>query len=77
VVYLSPDVDTPALDIALGVLMVVLGCALVLIGAWRWRRTTRALVHGGEMPGPAGVIFIVTAIVVVAVLVSIVMVVQS
>ncbi|MCR5978273.1 DUF202 domain-containing protein [Gordonia jinghuaiqii] len=77
VVYLSPDADTPALGIAVGVLMVVLGCALVLIGAWRWRRTTRALVDGGEMPGPGGVIFIVTAIVVVAVLVAIVMVVQS
>ncbi|EON30390.1 inner membrane protein [Gordonia terrae C-6] len=77
VVYLSPDETTPMLDIVLGVLMVALGAVLAVLGAWRWRRTTRALVTGGEMPGPKQVMLVVAAIVVVAVLVAVVMVIQS
>nr|WP_308192490.1 DUF202 domain-containing protein [Gordonia sp. 'Campus'] len=77
VVYLAPDEDVPALDVVLGVLMVGLGAVLALLGAWRWRRTTTALVTGGEMPGPRQVIGVVAAIVVVAILVAVVMVLQS
>ncbi len=77
VVYLSPDETTPLIDVALGVLMVGLGALLAVLGAWRWRRTTRALVTGGEMPGPKQVMLVVAAIVVVAVLVAVVMVIQS
>ncbi|AFR50876.1 YidH family protein [Gordonia sp. KTR9] len=77
VVYLSPDETTPLIDVALGVLMVGLGASLAVLGAWRWRRTTRALVTGGEMPGPKQVMLVVAAIVVVAVLVAVVMVIQS
>lgn len=77
VVYLSPDETTPLIDIVLGVLMVALGGGLAVLGAWRWRRTTTALVSGGEMPGPRQVMLLVAAIVVVAVLVAVVMVIQS
>ncbi|OUC80066.1 YidH family protein [Gordonia lacunae] len=77
VVYLSPDETTPLLDIVLGVLMVGLGASLAVLGAWRWRRTSRALVTGGDMPGPRQVMLVVAAIVMVAVLVAVVMVIQS
>ena len=68
---------TPMVDIALGVVMVGLGASLAVLGAWRWRRTTRALTSGGEMPGPTQVMLVVAAIVVVAVLVAVAMVIQS
>ncbi|WP_439030428.1 YidH family protein [Gordonia terrae] len=77
VVYLAPDQEAPALDVVLGVVMVGLGAVLALLGAWRWRRTTTALVSGGEMPGPRQVLGVVAAIVVVAILVAVVMVLQS
>mgnify|MGYP000008688785 FL=1 len=77
VVYLAPDETTPMVDIALGVVMVGLGASLAVLGAWRWRRTTRALTSGGEMPGPTQVMLVVAAIVVVAVLVAVAMVIQS
>lgn len=77
VIYLAPDVDDPILDLALGLVMVVLGCGLALVGAVRWRRTTHALTNGGEMPGPAQLMFVVAAIVGVAILLAIVVVVQA
>lgn len=77
VVYLAPEEATPMVDIVLGVIMVGLGALLAVLGAWRWRRTTRALTAGGEMPGPTQVMLVVAAIVVVAVLVAVAMVIQS
>lgn len=77
IVYLAPDIDSPVLELILGLVLVALGCCLALIGAWRWRRTMRVLQSGGEMPGPAQILFVVTAIVVVAILIAVVVVVQT
>ncbi|MHC3002096.1 YidH family protein [Gordonia sp. GN26] len=77
IVYLAPDIDNPVLELVLGLVLVALGCSLAVIGAWRWRRTLRVLQRGGQMPGPAQVLFVVTAIVVVAILIAVVVVIQA
>ncbi|GAC02707.1 hypothetical protein GONAM_59_00320 [Gordonia namibiensis NBRC 108229] len=77
IVYLAPDIDNPVLELVLGLVLVALGCSLAVIGAWRWRRTMRVLQRGGQMPGPAQILFVVTAIVVVAILIAVVVVVQT
>ncbi|AZZ80758.1 MULTISPECIES: YidH family protein [Gordonia] len=77
IVYLAPDIDNPVLELILGLILVALGCSLAVIGAWRWRRTMRVLQRGGQMPGPAQILFVVTAIVVVAILIAVVVVIQT
>ncbi|WP_168698769.1 YidH family protein [Gordonia paraffinivorans] len=77
IVYLAPEIDHQILDVMLGLLLIALGCSFALIGAWRWRRTMRALERGGPMPGPALILYVVTAIVVVAVLIAVVVVIQA
>ncbi|ATD72483.1 MULTISPECIES: YidH family protein [Gordonia] len=77
IVYLAPDIDDPVLELVLGLVLVALGCSLAVIGAWRWRRTMRVLQQGGQMPGPAQILFVVTAIVVVAILIAVVVVIQT
>jgi putative membrane protein len=77
VVYVAADIEHPVLETALGLVMVGLGCAIALLGAWRWRRTMNALRDGGEMPGPSHVTFLIVGIVVVAVAIAVVIVVNT
>lgn len=77
IVYVAPDVTDAIVETVLGLVMVALGCAIVLLGAWRWRRTDRALRRGEPMPGSSQVIIVVAAIVVVAVATAVAIVVQN
>ena len=77
VVYVAADIEHPVLETALGLVMVGLGCLIALLGAWRWRKTMRALREGGEMPGPSHVTFLVVGIVVVAVAIAVVIVINT
>lgn len=77
VVYVAGDIEHPVLETALGLVMVALGCVIALLGAWRWRQTSRALRDGGEMPGPAHVTFLIVGIVIVAVAIAVVIVIQT
>ncbi|MEO9326367.1 YidH family protein [Gordonia aurantiaca] len=77
IVYLAPDLEHPVLEVILGLVLVGLGCSFALVGAWRWRRTMRVLLSGGRMPGPAPILYVVTAIVVVAILIAVVVVLQT
>ncbi|MEE4024395.1 DUF202 domain-containing protein [Gordonia sp. PKS22-38] len=77
IVYVAADIEHPILETALGLMMVALGCVIALLGAWRWRKTMRALREGGEMPGPSHVTFLVIGIVIAAVAIAVVMVVQT
>ncbi|MFW0786619.1 DUF202 domain-containing protein [Gordonia sp. CPCC 206044] len=77
VVYVAGDIAHPIVETALGLMMVALGCAIALIGAWRWRKTMRALQQGGQMPGPSHVVFLIIAIVVVAVAIAVVITIQT
>lgn len=65
------------METSLGLIMVALGCVVTIIGAWRWRRVTNALERGGPMPGPSQVLFVVAAIVVVAVAIAVSIVLQN
>lgn len=76
IVYIAPDVTDTVVETSLGLVMIAVGCAVTLIGGYRWRKVTRALQYGDPMPGPSAVLFLVAAIVVVvavAVAVSIVL----
>lgn len=77
IVYVAPNISQPLVETTLGLVMVGLGCAIAVLGAWRWRRTDRALRLGGPMPGAYGVLIVVAAIVVVAVAVAVAIVVQN
>lgn len=77
VVYVSDDIAHPVVEAALGLVMVGLGCAIALLGAWRWRRTMTVLRDGGEMPGPSHVVFLIVAIVVIAVAIAAVILIQT
>ncbi|UZF58975.1 DUF202 domain-containing protein [Gordonia polyisoprenivorans] len=70
IVYVAPDITDRTLETTLGLVMVALGCAIAVMGGWRWRRTDRALREGGPMPGSSHLLVVVAAIVVIAVAIA-------
>lgn len=77
IVYVAPDLRESWLEAVLGAVMVLLGCAIAITGGLRWRRTTRVLRSGGEMPGPSSVLFVVAAIVVLSVMIVMAILIQQ
>lgn len=78
VVYVARDrVSHPGLEVVLGLMLVTLGCTIAILGASRWRQTERALRGDGRMPGARYVVFLVIAIVVIAMATAVVVTIQA
>lgn len=77
VVYLAPATQHPLWQATVGGLLVTVGCIIALLGGRRWLRTSRALREGGELPGTGPVLWVIGAIVVLAVLMLAMIIVET
>ncbi|GAA4671883.1 YidH family protein [Gordonia humi] len=67
VLHVVGEFASPALQTALGIVLIVLGIASAVVGSWRWYRVTHSLENGGPMPAPIGIWLLIGGLVVVSV----------